>query len=324
MQQVFHRNESPAAPVLGRAAFTLVELLVVVGIIAVLIGILVPVASRARESANRVKCAGNLRSVGQLLTSYAAANKGNYPRTFYDAKKIPMQFTDAVPTSAAPYQPKGATSSEPFSGTTGSVGPNNVPAALFLLIRTQGTTTSLAVDQAHLGANYEAIAPETFICPSAGDVMADPFEGGGNRGNAKRHSNFSWLPTNLSYSYANPYPDAQNRSYRLNSGEMINDFVVAADYNPGKSGSYDVTAVTEASPSAEMRKGNSANHKGTGQNVLYGDGRVSFETTPFCGKNRDNIYTVSGSTDGKVTTSTTIVGSPAWQWDSVVLPATGK
>jgi hypothetical protein len=51
---------------------------------------------------------------------------------------------------------------------------------------------------------------------------------------------------------------------------------------------------------------------------------VSFETTPFCGKNRDNIYTVSGSTDGKVTTSTTIVGSPAWQWDSVVLPAIGK
>jgi prepilin-type processing-associated H-X9-DG protein len=105
---------------------------------------------------------------------------------------------------------------------------------------------------------------------------------------------------------------------------MVSDFVVAADYNPGKSGIYDVTAVTESSTSAEIRKGNSANHRGAGQNVLYADGRVSFETTPFCGKNHDNIYTASGSPDGKSTTSTTIVGSPSWQWDTVLLPARGK
>jgi len=299
-----------------------VELLVVIGIIAVLVGVLMPALGRARESSNRVKCSANLRSVGQLLSSYSATNKGNYPRTFYDPRRTPMQFFDAVPPLGVPYPPMGATVSDPFSGTTGSVGANNVPAALFLLIRTQGTTTGAAPDPSKPGLNYEAVAPETFICPSS-EAVPDTFGGGVNAGNSKLHSNFGRLPTNLSYSYANPYPDASNKAYRL-TNEMVSDFVVAADYNPGKSGIYDVTSITESSTSTEMRKGNSVNHRGAGQNVLYADGRVSFETTPFCGKNHDNIYTASGSPDGKSTTSTTIVGSPSWQWDTVLLPALGK
>jgi len=67
-----------------RAAFTLVELLVVIGIIAVLIGILLPALSRARESGNLIKCQANLKQIGTALHIYAGQNRGMLPYGFFD------------------------------------------------------------------------------------------------------------------------------------------------------------------------------------------------------------------------------------------------
>src|ERR1700745_170229 len=64
-------------------AFTLVELLVVIGIIAVLIGVLLPALSRARDQANTITCAATMRSLGQLIVLSAAEQKGSVPYSFY-------------------------------------------------------------------------------------------------------------------------------------------------------------------------------------------------------------------------------------------------
>lgn len=76
------RSVPRIAGLLRERGFTLVELLVVIGIIALLLSLLLPALSRARDKARALSCASNMRNIGFAIHSYAEDNQGFLPRAY--------------------------------------------------------------------------------------------------------------------------------------------------------------------------------------------------------------------------------------------------
>ena len=201
-----------------------------------------------------------MKQIGLAILLYSNENRGQYPRT-----KASTPVAAGI-TANMGYQ--GHTNPDPFTSTAGDA-TNNVPQALFLLLRTQDITS------------------EVFTCPSS-NAEKDNFGGGTNA--AINKANFSDLAKNLSYSYQHPYPDANaiGSGFKLNNSVSA-EFAVASDVNPGTVGTDDnVLLPNNTSSAKDMKNANSNNHDGDGQNILFGDGHVEFLQNPFVGVQRDN------------------------------------
>src|SRR5690349_1302894 len=103
-----------------RRGFSLYELLIVIGILALIVALLLPSISRMRETSGRQRCPSNLRQIGQAILLYLNENKGQFPRTVYDPTGPPVWGT-------------GASSANPFGGPQRPAN-NDVTAALFLVV----------------------------------------------------------------------------------------------------------------------------------------------------------------------------------------------
>jgi prepilin-type processing-associated H-X9-DG protein len=247
-------------------AFTLVELLVVIGIIALLISILLPSLNKARETANRVKCAANLRSIGQTMLLYENDNHQAYPRTYWNGAGTTITV-DATSFAWATSAVNSSGIGDPITMAMGPV--NNVPTSLFLLLSQEDVTAGI------------------FVCPSS-NATPDTYNGG--QASALNRGSFTSVQNNLSYSYACPFASSAvvAEGFKMN-GTIDPTFAIAADINPG--------ITPAATNNAENYTGganglqNSTNHNKAGQNVLYADGHVEFQQSVNVGYQTDNIYT---------------------------------
>ena len=242
-----------------RRGFTLIEILVSIGIIMILVGFVLATVEKVRHRAYIADCASNLRQIGAAITSYCNENHGNFPRTRY------------VPGSAVTMG-TGSNAPDPFAAPPVGPSPNDVTAPWFLLMRAA------------------RLPPAIMLCP-----YNDVNEFQAEKANLFTHGNFTDYKKNLGYSFANPYPDsvAEAAGYHL-TGKTSAQFAVAADLNPGYKAPGNRQNANAAVPGAswsQIKISNSENHEQDGENVLYGDGHVDWCKNPLAGIAGDNIFT---------------------------------
>jgi prepilin-type N-terminal cleavage/methylation domain-containing protein len=92
-----------------RRGFTLVELLVVIGIVVLLAGILIPVLGKARARANRTRCAAQLQDIGRMLQMYFGENKNTLPHVNQlPSLRPPLNNYPDIVDALASYDRRGA------------------------------------------------------------------------------------------------------------------------------------------------------------------------------------------------------------------------
>jgi len=178
--------------------FTLVELMVVIGIIGILASMTFGVIQIARERGRRIKCASNLRQMATLMTAYADEHGGRFPKGYYndsrgthcwdystiDGNVVPNALwgvdTDARIYQCPSYNGSSNTDSDPYTGYNYNISylghgdrerPHREPARM-QQVRNPAATAMLGDGEYANGANKFMRAPESD--PSNG---GDTFRG---------------------------------------------------------------------------------------------------------------------------------------------------
>ena len=293
-------------------AFTLIELLVVIAIIALLISILLPSLSRARELSKRLVCASNIKGIGTSAKIYANDNSERWMIPAFKRAQIDNGGIDYLPASmnVPPTEPGEIGWDREFEGTSETpVYPN------------QGSSQSSTTRALWIMVRSGDITVKQYVCPSGNDDE-DPTE------NLDLYYDFVEY-SNISYGYQVPFGprDTQPRE------GCDNRQILAADKGPYYTSNYlpdwNVGAggglITVDDSPKTWRPFNSFNHGGTangeGQNALYADGHAKFEKMPAVGIDADNIYTVMTDNWGTTEGINRIHGdSPHWAADENPYP----
>jgi hypothetical protein len=256
---------------------------VVVGLIclAMIVMTVGAVGQSAREIEFRLECQNNLRTLGKAMALYA----NDYQDELAKAGGKENEWVPTLPNWLAQSRQKA------YDMTSGGVGKVTVTSSLYLLIK------------------YAEVKPRYFVCPSEPETHVFTLEGipeklpdgfplveawdFGGRYNTRNN------PTShCSYSYHAPFGGYVLTTASEPGMAVLTDRNPWMDPNRVKDPNVGWARFEPGTSEMKACIGNSDTHQRDGQNVLFLDTHVKFETRATCGVDQDNIYTLASDTTG--------------------------
>jgi len=287
-----------------RHAVGLVEVVLVIAIIVVLYVLFVPRLSSPYYPAKRSACASNLKQIYTAMILYSQDYTGVFP--MIDFKDGNIVGEDAVEANRLPQSVENA-----FKDIPASAG-RSISQNLWLTIRA------------------EFAQPDIFNCPSSKQAgqkcnLRDTKDTTGGVG-PEYFVDFPFEKKGMtiSYSFVQPwtiFDEKKSSKSCFWSADIDPRLAIGADANNGSQPDYAVNPLSDE----ELKKYiNSTNHNDyrSGQNVVYGDGHVTFEKSAYVGMNNDNIYTAQPTDFNGPPDQTPGIPSvkPKNEFDSVLVP----
>jgi len=254
----------------------------VAGVMCLVLVLLVPVLlGKPRERSIRMVCAANLAQIGKTMFIYANDYEGILPRA---GGRTTIWGPVVNWTASARAMAFG------LNAASGDGGTASISSSFYLLVKYYQAPTRLFLCRGDKGTTEFKLSDVTL--PRTDFELADAWDFGPAATAYK----------SCSFSYHTPYS-----LYSLTTSSDPN-MAVAADRSPWiKSPAGEAASLWYFRPDLpgmggtpeQAGGGNAFAHALDGQNVLFLDGRVTFETRSYCGVDGDNIYLISNSTVGK-------------------------